>query len=147
MAEIIEGDITDVTNGIIMHQVNCQNRIGAGVSGAIIKKYPLVEKVYHNSFNNYLNKQLFCSIMYIPINDNLTVVNSYTQFYYGNSSKTGIVYTDMDSLKKAIHSVCNKNINIPVYVPYGIGCGLAGGNWNDLYLSIKDIPNLKIIKY
>lgn len=147
MSSIIEGDITDVSEGIIMHQVNCKNRIGAGVSGAIINKYPEVEKEYHNSFKKCLPEKLFGSIIEIHINQKLSVINCYSQFSYGNSAKTGITYTDMDMLVNHIRYVCANNPDKTIYVPYGIGCGLAGGNWDFVYSNIEHINNLVIVKF
>lgn len=43
---VIERDITTVEEGIVAHQVNCQGAIGAGVSGAICRKWPEAERAY-----------------------------------------------------------------------------------------------------
>lgn len=45
---LIQKDITTVEKGVIMHQVNCQNVMGAGVAKAIYLKHPLVKQAFHD---------------------------------------------------------------------------------------------------
>ena len=40
-------DITSITKGVIMHQVNCQNVMGSGVAKALYTKYPQVKSEFH----------------------------------------------------------------------------------------------------
>ena len=43
MAREITGDIIAITDGYIMHQVNCQNVMGAGVAKSLATKYPEIK--------------------------------------------------------------------------------------------------------
>lgn len=52
-------NILDVTEGIIIHQVNCQNVMGAGVALQLSRKYPIVKQEYHNICNRYSDKHIF----------------------------------------------------------------------------------------
>lgn len=45
--------VLDVTDGIICHQVNCQNVMGAGIARAIYEKYPKVKELYHKRCETY----------------------------------------------------------------------------------------------
>ena len=47
MAREITGDITTITDGYIMHQVNCQNVMGAGVAKSLATKYPEIKEAFH----------------------------------------------------------------------------------------------------
>lgn len=138
MNTIIE-NIMNIKSGVIVHQVNCRNRIGAGLSGSIIAKYPKVKEYYHYAFTQTEPKDLFGRYQIVPVSDNLKIVNSFTQFYYGNALKNHRVYTDMDKLVSVLTTLCNKFGHI--YVPKYIGCGLAGGDWNEL---VKRINHLNI---
>ena len=138
MSQILEGDITNICCGTIVHQVNCQGAIGAGVSGAIIQKWPEVESAYRYKCYEQKPEELYGDTQVVQINRDLRVVNLYTQLNYGNAKKTGIVYTDVNRLVQALRDVC-KDFST-VYAPYGIGCGLAGADWDDLYTRIKDLP-------
>jgi len=143
---ILNGDIREVSVGIIAHQVNCQGAIGAGVSGVICEQYPMVKDDYIDICSVSDKEDLFGGMQIVPVTGTLKVANIFSQFNYGNSAKTGVVYTDMDKL---IHSLKNLRESYPdeiIYVPYKIGCGLAGGNWDEFIEKAKDIPNLIVIK-
>lgn len=143
---ILNGDIREVSVGIIAHQVNCQGAIGAGVSGVICNQYPMVKDDYIDICSVSDKEDLFGGMQIVPVTGTLKVANIFSQFNYGNSAKTGIVYTDMDKL---IYSLKNLRETYPdeiIYVPYKIGCGLAGGNWDEFIEKAKVIPNLIVIK-
>ena len=105
----IKGDITKITSGVIVHQVNCRNRIGAGLSGALIKVYPEVERYYHYAFEHASGKDLLGTYQVVPVTKELKIINSFTQLYYGNAMKNGRVYTDMDKLGKVLYIICVRN--------------------------------------
>ncbi len=139
--------IFSIEKGILCQQVNCQNRIGAGLSGAIIQKYPIVEQKYHEAFLNRTKEELFGKIQVIPVEEGLSVANLFTQFSYGNAKKTGEVYTDTEKLLFAIDKLAEKYRDQEIYVPAYIGCGLAGGNWSRVSgeLFALERPNLFLI--
>ncbi|ETA74537.1 macro domain-containing protein [Ligilactobacillus equi] len=144
MREII-GDITKVQAGIIFQQVNCQNRMGAGVAKAIYTKFPVVKTAYHKYFTRFDAEYLFGKCQLIRVSDNLAVVNSFSQFYFGNARKTGKVYTDVAKLTASIRRTCEKFATQTVYIPKFIGCGLAGANWSEVISTVSDIPNLVVV--
>lgn len=147
----INGDITKViTSGYIMHQVNCQGAMGAGVALALLKRWPQVRSKYITYVKGFADKhQLLGKMQIVKINDDLSVINSFTQFGYGNSYKSNKVDTDEKLLIANIHFMAEqaKEENTTLAVPDHIGCGLAGGNWQTVYDNIKDIDNLIIVKF
>ena len=50
-------DITSITKGVIMHQVNCQNVMGSGVAKALYTKYPQVKLEFHKLAQVYTTQQ------------------------------------------------------------------------------------------
>lgn len=44
---IIKGNILDVEEGIIIHQVNCFDVMGAGLAKSLYTKYPVIKETYH----------------------------------------------------------------------------------------------------
>ncbi len=135
------GDLMDVSKGIICHQVNCKNEIGAGVSGAILKKYPMVGDAYHEHFQGIEDwDNLLGDIQYVKITPDLTVANLFTQCDYGNSAVTGKVYTDVNLLVSALSDVCRQHPESDVYIPGYIGCALAGANWEEVREKIRNLP-------
>ena len=73
------------------------------------------------------------------INEKLSVVNCFSQLYYGDSSKTGKVYTDYYQMVQCFVDIRTIKNDRQVYVPYGYGCGLAGGDWDTVQLLISEI--------
>ena len=144
---IIDGDLKEVSVGIIAHQVNCQGAIGAGVSRVIIKQYPIVKDKYIDICSISDKEELFGGIQIVNVTSTLKVANIFSQFYYGNSYKTGIVYTDMDKLIYGLKNIRETYPDDIIYVPYKIGCGLAGGNWDEFLQKAKYIPNIIVIRY
>ena len=147
----IQGDLTSINNGYIMHQVNCQNVMGAGVAKALYSKYPRVKEAYHEFATKHPNpKDRLGKIQPVNLdsNPNLKIFNAYTQLYYGNSAKTKKVYTDENKLIDALTRFDQraKQDNQPAYVPAKIGCGLAGGNWERIKKHILDNTNITIVE-
>lgn len=146
MAITIEKDITEVTEGVIIHQVNCQNKMGSGVAKALYEKYPLIKQRYHDYCEGNSPETLLGCTQYVKVAPNLMVVNSFTQLNYGYDGRK---YTDEEELITNIRWVSSEaeaNALGLVYVPYLIGCGLGGGNWETIYQGISDLENLVICR-
>lgn len=130
-AMMIKKDITTIEKGIIMHQVNCQNVMGAGVAKVLYTKYPKIKAAFHQmaetaAYNT--PKKRFGLVQPITITPELIVLNSYSQLYFGRNKN--IKYTDESKLITNLQKLDNyaKEKNLPAYVPERIGCGLANGD-------------------
>lgn len=171
MAKIIEKDILDLTKddleygkAVLMQQVNCQNEMDAGVAMAIDKLTRKLFDVstvdeYHKAWNSIFSngnpgqiKQV--KKLYDTTDLPLYVIRgtfafSFSQWNCGSDSRH---YTNDQRLVNNIKTICKTpdiGFDKPyetVYIPYKIGCGLGGGDWNYIYDQIKDIPNLVILK-
>lgn len=139
-------DITTVTKGIIIHQVNCQDKMGSGVAKALYTKWPQVKSQYHED-NKRTGWPKLGGLTKVIINENLIVINSYSQLNYGYDGKK---YTDEKLLTKAINKVAQardaKGSNETIYIPHEIGCGLGGGDWGVILSGIEHINNIVICK-
>ena len=82
--------------------------------------------------------------------DRRTIVNMYAQFAPGKAGRGD------DSAEKRLQwfRSCLRRVGrlagvSSVAVPYGIGCGLAGGNWDDYEAELqgfaKAYPHLKVV--
>ena len=141
-------DVTKISRGVIMHQVNCQNVMGAGVAKALYTKYPQVKEKFHqlatkNEYNTHLKR--FGLVQPVKINDQLVVFNSFSQLYYGRDKNR--VYTNEKALIANLNKLDTwaKEHNLPAYVPARIGCGLAGGNWNRIKRHIENHTDIIIV--
>ena len=129
MFEIINGDILSSREDYICHQVNCRNAMGAGIAKLICGKYPEVKYEYHRFCNAAKSPyDLLGQIHVVPIQQTgVSVINIFSQLNYGR--KNGVRYTDYEALQKALLKINRLCIGKSVAFPYGIGCGLAGGDW------------------
>lgn len=128
MLKIINKDITNIPSGIIIHQANNKRVMGAGVAKAIITKYPKHKEDYLKASMELGN------IVYSKVNDYIGVIAIITQDGFGRNKS--VVYTNYDAFKKALLKIDKfhkKYPEIDLYMPYGIGCGLANGDWNIIF--------------
>lgn len=173
MAQIIEKDILDLTKddleygkAVLMQQVNCQNEMDAGVAIAIDKLARKLFDVstidwYHQAWNQIFDNGNPDQIKQVKNKYDATDLPLYVtrgvfvfSFSQWNCGSDGKHYTNDQRLVNNIKTICKTpDIGIgfdkpyeTVYIPYKIGCGLGGGDWNYIYNQIKDIPNLVILK-
>ncbi len=141
--KIIEGNILNIENGMICHQVNCQGVMGAGLALQIKNKWPQAYKDYRKAFDEGM---LFLgNTITSRVSATLYVAHMCGQDRYGR--KPGKVYTDYVALAVCLGLLNFVEAGIPVYIPYGLGCGWAGGDWELVSQMIEDtLPDATIIK-
>lgn len=138
MYKVIENsNLLDVTYGLVCHQTNCVGVMGGGVALAIRKKWPIVYDEYKKECDLFANnpKYLLGHIQDIVISNDLVVVNCFGQIYPGHNQ----VMTDYDAWDKILDKLRDECsfYNLPIHIPYKIGCGLAGGDWNIMEAKFK----------
>lgn len=124
----IKQDITEVTQGVVAHGVNCQGAMNSGVAKAIKSKWPIV---YTKFKEQGAGRYLLGTCDVIRINDDLWVSNCYTQEYYGRNPNTK--YASVSAIERSLYEtldfannrVKTKSLHIPM-----IGCGLGGLDWD-----------------
>lgn len=132
MIKYVNGNILDASENIIGHQVSCKFVMGAGLAKQIRRAYP---EVYYSYMSASRQSNLLGKIQVVNVNSKRTVVNLFTQYNYG---RVGL-YTDYQALEEALvklRKYAYKN-NLDVALPYGLGCGLAGGDWNTVIKIIE----------
>lgn len=132
--QIIYQDLLKIKQGIIAHQCNCKGKMGAGLAKQIRRRYPVV----YSKYKQACDRQLFTlgKIQIIKVSDTpLYVANLAGQDDYGFSGQ----YTNYEALSQCLAKLYAKSLelNLTPYLPYGIGCGLAGGNWETVSLLIE----------
>lgn len=138
MIEYIKGNILNVTEGIIVQQVNCKGVMGAGLAKQIKDKWPSVYNRYLDRVYYYpKNENLLGTTVWNKVDTNLFVASIFGQYDYGHGTK----FTIYPALFKGIDYVFGmaEIDQIPVYIPKGLGCGLAGGNWDFVKAYIQDL--------
>lgn len=102
--------------------------MGAGIARQIASMYPKadqVDKESHLPPKKRLGKFTFTQ------EGETTIVNLYGQYEYGRGTKTN--YTSLEEAIDTFFSMAiyNNKIDLSkVGVPYNMGCGLAGGDWD-----------------
>jgi O-acetyl-ADP-ribose deacetylase (regulator of RNase III) len=135
---VVDGNILSYKKGVIVHQVNNRHVMGAGLALQIRQYYP-------RHYSDYMKSQLnLGDLVVTDIDSDLTIVGCVAQDGYGRDRR----YTDYDSLRQCLSKIASQYSDKQVYIPYGIGCGLAGGDWNTVENIIKEcIPNATLIRY
>lgn len=148
--KFVKGNILDAQHGIIGHQVNCQMVMGAGLAKQIRQKYPRAYTEYKEIMGKAEPRARFgkCQIVEV-ISGTLYIANLFGQFEY---RPRGIQHTNYDALSMALvglktwHSKY-ANPDFPIFLPHGLGCGLAGGDWKQVLGRIESaIPNAIIVR-
>lgn len=148
----IEGDLIDEARDenfdVIMHGCNCFCTMGAGIAPIMAEnfgcdKYRLESSKYKGSILklgqiDYEGKMLLDGEIHSPLQDqtpNLYVVNAYTQYGFATKGALALSYPALAlCLIKINHLFKGKRIGLPQ-----IGCGLAGGDWNQVKHMIQTI--------
>ncbi|KKM65512.1 hypothetical protein LCGC14_1490620 [marine sediment metagenome] len=141
----IDGNILDIDNGIICHQVNCKGVMGAGLALQIKNKWP---EAYDGYMTAYRGKY-WClgEILPVLVSDDLCILHMAAQKEYGR--EPGKIYTNYMALATCMIKANDfaKAVDRPVYLPYGIGCGLAGAEWKTVSEMIdKFMPSAVVVR-
>ena len=134
--KIINKDITTVTKGFIVHQTNCFT-MGSGLAKSLYLKYPIIKEAHSKFVKSMPAIDCLGKVGFIMAAEELCICNLYGQYNYGYD---GGRYTDYHALKTGLETI---NDHTPpfclIYIPYGIGAGLGGGDWNVIYQIIESV--------
>lgn len=134
--KVVKGDLLQAKEDIICHQVNAQGVMGAGLATKIKKHYPEAFARYRElCLRENKGKQLLGTCQIIKSKDKY-IANIFGQHKFGRNG----VFTEMDALKEAFYSlkVRAQKHNLTVAIPFKFGCGLAGGDWNEVFKLIEE---------
>jgi O-acetyl-ADP-ribose deacetylase (regulator of RNase III) len=134
--EHVIGDLLKAEADVIVHQVNCQGVMGAGVAKQIREQFPTTYIKYKDFCYPYKNNTsaLLGKCLYVQ-EEPFVICNAFGQdFYYRNT-----VQTQYDKLAECFRDIAEKDHGKRVALPWKIGCGLAGGDWDIVQKMIYDI--------
>ena len=144
MVHNISGDALVVSKGgILCHQTNFFGVMGAGIAAAIKAKL-----LSHENYIDYvhvckkLGRKTLGMVQFLNTPDGTVVANCFSQddkcmAYPGNRISP---VTDYNAMRKCFHTVCTYAFTTGknAYVPYKIGCGIAGGDWQTVEAILND---------
>ena len=147
MIQEINKDILTVDKGVIVHSVNCIGAVG-GLAGAIGSKWPVNAGEYRSHVRSQKSPiMLLGSVFEVNVAHNLFVANLFGQYNIGTSKQQTeysalirgfdkIAYTyfagnDTETSDDGVFGINEHPIALKdIYIPYKIGCGLGGADWN-----------------
>lgn len=136
MLRIIAGDIIDLAKSgeydYIAHGCNCQCRMRSGLAKQIVEHFPKAEIADSKTKKGDRAKLGKISLIRYP---EVTIINAYTQFYYGNDSRK----LDYEALYSCLEKINKLMKNGDKILFPKIGCGLAGGNWKIVKMMLEEV--------
>jgi len=126
-------DIELLDNEYIAHQCNASHNRAYGLASSIFKKYP---KANIYSGKNKTNNRELGDII---IRDK--IINIIGQKHQGKPSSDDTSNMRLNYFKSSLEKISKIEGIKRVYLPYKIGCGLAGGNWDEYLKAIKEWSN------
>lgn len=138
MIKVNYGNLLESGANIICQQVNYRKVMGAGLALQIRKKYPGIFKEYCDIIDSISYEDIRDGgvVHFYNAPDRKIIANIFGQNYYGKSPQTDYV-----SLRNGLTTVSQiaRLHGYSVGIPFGIGCGLAGGDWRLVYGIIKQV--------
>lgn len=127
--KIVEGDLIKMALGgefdLIVHGCNCFCTMGAGIAKTIREYFPEAYEADMNTVKGAKEKLgSITSVIVIRNNNNITVVNGYTQY---SPSGTGIL-VDYEAVTSVFREIKQTYSGYRIGYPM-IGAGLAKGDW------------------
>ena len=122
---------------VLMHQVNCLGIAGAGIAKQLRDKYPAWYGMYKRHCDQVeFKKNLLGTVHAMAVGHDVIVCSAFAQL--GISKREPV--TDYDAWELICPKIeseirtrnSEKNMNWTLHIPYGIGCGLAGGDWEKM---------------
>lgn len=128
MIKYIQGNLLDVTKGLIIHGCNAQGVMRSGVALAVREKYPEAYEAYKGFEARHGLRT--GSVSQIKLAPTLYLANVVTQEFYGvNPNKRYVSYGAVHLGFERLHE------HYPIEVTFNfpkIGAGLGNGDWNKL---------------
>ena len=132
------GNLVTGNYTVFCHQVNCKGVMGAGLAKQIRNEYPEVYRLYKRHCEQ--GYATIGTILPVVTGDRRMCVNMFAQYSYGRDR----MYTNYDAFEKCLNNLlaflCQRfkgTDKVTVAFPKFIGCGLAGGKWEEILLRLK----------
>ena len=125
---------------IIAHVVNDRGGWGKGFVLSISEKWSTPEQIYRNS-----KKLKLGDVQFVPVENNVTVANMVAQKGYKNIyNPVPLCYASLESCLTKLDDFA-KLIKADIQIPFKMGAGLAGGDWNKILEIIKKVVSVNVV--
>ena len=139
--QLVNDSIVNATTDFIAHQVNCKGVMGSGVALELKKKWGVYLNNYFVCCKAFAKESYSLLGTYIKsdLPNGQAIINLFGQDAYGRDKK----HTVETSLQEALIKFCNDlpktDRKYTCALPYQIGCGRGGGNWNTVLYMLQQI--------
>ena len=136
--KIIKGDLLNCGADIICHQTNFFGMMGGGVAASIWNKLlDQQDRKEYCSLCRDMRGILLCSVQMLTHHGKPFVANLFSQMAEPDKFDS---LTDYRKLRRCLHEVkmFAKRRGYTVAMPGFLGCGIAGGNWDEVYKIILE---------
>ena len=115
---------------------------GGGLARQLADRYPKLEEKYRKYCEKHEYKyiELKGNVFFYNTNENKFIANIFSQVENFDTDYMAMAIALTDIKAKA------RERNMSIAIPYGIGCGIANGEWDKVYQIIKDIFENSTIK-
>lgn len=149
---VLRGDAIAALRGrqveVVVHQVNLAGVMGAGIALQIKRQYPDVFREYQTALER--GELVLGGVQFVTVGPRQWVANLAGQRGFGLSARQ----TDYAALRMGLHTVAafarqtlHGDLGCRVGIPYGIGCGLGGGEWSVVREIIRaEIPQATLYR-
>jgi len=136
----IKGDLLASDVKIRCHQVNCKGVMGAGIAKQVKNKYPEAFEQY-KALCDQFGSSLMGHTQFVACHDGTVIANLFAQDGYGGPG----TQTDLAALDECLAKVAEFAFRTSATVgfPKLLGCGLAGGNWDEVGALIANYFDFK----
>ena len=136
MVKVVVGSLLDAKENFICHQVNCKGIMGGGIALQLRNKYKGLYEEYKDFCDVVQHKLGKVSFYKVEDEPNKYIINLFAQSTIGRG-----VQTDYDALRGCLETVRDavEGTDFSVALPYNIGCGLAGGDWDIVSRIIDEV--------
>lgn len=144
-------------NGMV-HCANLHNVMGGGIAKLVRSKFPEAYEADGKVINPKLGSFSFASVCVCQeFNINVEIFNLYGQFGIGNDGHPMNRNVRYDAIHDGVWRICEhitdafKEEKYKLAFPYGMGCGLAGGDWRIVSSILESVesnfPNIEFQIY
>lgn len=141
---VIRQDILDADIDILIQQCNCYGVMGAGLAKSIRSAYPEAHEVdvaFPLPFGRErLGHWSVANVFHRHTNEPLQIINVYGQVNFGRQHKQTDEYALIGALQRIFDSIhqhhLDHGVRLKVGIPWKIGCGLGGGDWDLVLLEL-----------
>lgn len=125
----IKGDLLSTDVKIRCHQVNCKGVMGSGIAKQVKDKYPEAYEQYKVLCDQF-GSSLLGHTQFVACHDGTVIANLFAQDGYGGPEPQ----TNLSAMDECLSQVATFAFRTGASVgfPKLLGCGLGGGNWDDV---------------